>query len=400
MNSRHSTAALATAALLVALAGCSGEGKVPSPSPGGQASPGGGKPKMVPAVAVAPVKRAPIAQTLQLTGTVEPVRTARLASPVEGPVQTLWVREGDTVKGGTVLLDIGRKGAVNAQLAAAREYLQNRELELERVGKLVVEGAVPESELDAAQAQYENARAQYARASEASGDFRIRAPWRGIVSEVLVKEGDFVVPRAQLLHMYDPLRLIVVSSVPETRAHRIRDRAPVEVRFDAYPGRTCRGTVSRVYPRLDPKTRTRTFEITVDDTVPLIPGMFARLAVETGRADSALVVPENAVATTPKGKQVAWLVANKKVSARPVTTGIQADDMIEITGGLSAGEVVVVAGNEKLKDGAQVRIEEAKGAGGEHNKPLKQPRSQKKAGEAAGSDNSGVSRKGAKELHQ
>jgi membrane fusion protein (multidrug efflux system) len=399
MNTLRRTAAIPAAMLLAALASCSGNSNSPNPSPGAHGSKGGGKPGMVPAVAVAPVKRAPIAQTLQLTGTVEPVRTARLASPVEGPVQTLWVREGDTVKGGTVLLDIGRKGAVNAQLAAAREYLQNRELELERVGKLVAQGAVPESELDGARAQHENARVQYARASEASGDFRIRAPWRGIVSQVLVQEGDFVVPRAQLLHLYDPARLIVVSSVPETRAHQIRDRALVEVRFDAYPGRSCRGTVSRVYPRLDPKTRTRTFEVTVNDTVSLIPGMFARLAVETARADSALVVPKSAVVVTPKGKQVAWFVANKKVSARPVTTGIQAGDMIEITGGLSAGEVVVVAGNEKLKDGAQVRIANPKGAGGEHNKMMDQPRSLKK-GEAAETDKNEVNPTGAKERHQ
>lgn len=399
MNAKCLFKVFFVSALLPLMAGCGGGDKTPDSSPDGRGSPGGGKPGMVPAVAVAAVKRAPIRQTLQLTGTVEPVRTARPASPVEGPVQTLWVREGDTVKGGTVLLDIGRKGAVNAQLVAAREHLQSRELELERVGKLVAQGAVPESELDGARAQYESARAQYARAIEASGDFRIRAPWRGIVSEVLVEEGDFVVPRAQLLHMYDPAGLIVVSGVPETRAHQIREHAPVEVRFDAWPGRTCKGSVSRVYPRLDPKTRTRTFEVTVDDSVSLIPGMFARIAVEVARADSALVVPENAVITTPKGKQVAWLVQNKKVSANPVLTGIQAGGMTEVTGGLSAGDVVVVAGNERLKDGAQVRIEGAKGAGSEHNKSMNRSRNRKN-GDASGLDKSGASRKGAKELHR
>lgn len=383
MKVRYRTAVLCISPLLALLAHCSG----------GDKAPGGGKKGMVPAVAVASVSRGPIARTLQATGTVEAVRTARIASPVEGPVQTLWVREGDTVKGGAVLLDIGRKGAVNAQLAAERENLQSRELDMERVRRLVAEGAVPESELDVARAQYENARAQYARASEASGDFRTRSPWRGIVSEVLVEEGDFVVPRASLLHLYDPAKLVVVSSVPETRAHQVRERAPVEVRFDACPGRSSKGSVSRVYPRLDPKTKARTFEVTIDDSVSLIPGMFARLAVETARADSALVVPRSAVVITPKGKRVVYRIENKTTSAQPVVTGIQTGDMVQITDGVSFGDVVVVAGNEKLKDGAAVRIAGAKGAGGGRDGAAKQPGS-KDDGTAAGRNDVGVRQKG------
>jgi membrane fusion protein, multidrug efflux system len=389
MNFRPRGAVVTSAVLIMTLGGCTG----------GDNAPAGGKKGMVPAVAVASVRRGPIIQTLQLTGTVEPVRTAWLASPVEGPVRTLWVREGDTVKGATVLLDIGRKGAVNAQLAAARENLRSRELDFERIKKLVAEGAVAESQLDAARTQYENARAQHARASEASGDFRIRAPWRGIVSEVLVEEGDFVVPRAQLLHMYDPVGLIVISSVPETRAHRIRDRAPVEVRFDAYPGRTCRGTVSRVYPRLDPKTRTRTFEVTVDDTVALIPGMFARLAIEIARADSALVVPKDAVVTNPKGKEVVYIVENKSASAQPVVIGMQAGELTEITSGVRAGDIVVVAGNEKLKDGAPVRIAGKKGGGGGQDSAAKQP-GNKKGAAASGRSNDGMKNEGQREGDQ
>lgn len=360
MNIRKCALAVGTTALIIFLAGCSRGEETKGKLSTEKESQGSGKKGRTRVVAAASIKRAPITKTLQLTGTVEPERTARLASPVEGPVQTLWVREGDTVRGGKILLDIGRKGAVNAQLAAARENLRSRELEMERVKKLAEEDAVSKSELDEARTQYKNARAQHAHATESSADFRIRAPWRGIISEVIVEEGDFLVPRAQVLKMYDPDGLIVVSSVPETRARQIRKSASVELKFDAYPGIISKGYISRVYPRLDSKNRTRKFEVTVDDTISLIPGMFARLRVEISKADSALIVPKKAVVSKPKNKQFVYIVKDKKVHSRPVVTGIQADSLIQIKDGLSGGETVVIEGNEKLKDGAKVRVKEAK----------------------------------------
>jgi RND family efflux transporter MFP subunit len=323
----------------------------------------GGK-MMTPTVSVMPVEYSSIAEVIQLTGTVEPVRVARLASPVEGPVQTLWAREGDTVRAGKVLLDIGRKGGASAQLAAAREYFQKQEQELERVKTLVADGALPGSELDGARALYETARAQHIRAGEATGDFRIAAPWSGIVSEMFVKEGDFVAPRTPLLQMYDPSKLVVLASVPEMRSTALHERAPVEIRFDAYPGRTFKGMVSRIYPRLDIKTRSRTFEVSVKGPITLIPGMFARLDVETSRADSVIVVSQNAVITTPKGEVVVFVIQNGAAVACPVVTGIRQRDKIQITQGLSTGEKLVVAGNEKLKNGAIVRV-----AGGKEGGP-------------------------------
>ena len=81
---------------------------------------------MIPVVAVSKVELSTIISVLQLTGSVEPVRIARLASPVEGPIQTLWAREGDSIKAGKVLVDIGRKSAASAQLRANTCRNRNR----------------------------------------------------------------------------------------------------------------------------------------------------------------------------------------------------------------------------------------------------------------------------------
>lgn len=352
IKKRKMIMSIAASALFGFMAGCGDK----EPQSAQSAGKGGGPKGMMPTVSVIPAALSSISEVIQLTGTAEPVRVARLASPVEGPVQTLWAREGDTVRAGRKVMDIGRKGAANAQLVAAREYLQKQEQELERVKMLVADGALPESDLDAARAQYETARAQHARAAESAGDFRIQAPWGGIVAEVFVKEGDFVAPRTPLLEMYDPAKLVIVSSVAETRAVEIHEQDLVEVHFDAYPGRTFKGSVGRMYPRLDGKTRTRTFEVSVHEPIDLIPGMFARLNVEIARADSALVIAENAVVTTPKGDTVVYVVEGNTAVARKVVIGVQSRNKMQITDGLRAGDKVIVSGNEKLKNGAPVRI--------------------------------------------
>jgi len=342
--------------LLAFLSQCGSKEQQMTPSPNQRPETGNTTKGMIPLVAVSKVELSTVTSVLQLTGSVEPVRIARLASPVEGPIQTLWAREGDSIKAGKVLVDIGRKSAASAQLAAAREYMQKQEQELKRIKKLVNDGAIAESELDAAHSQYENARAQYARAGEVSGDFKIRAPWSGIVAKVLAAEGDFVAPRSPLIEIYDPSTLVVKSSVPESRATKLHQHAPVKIRFDALAGHVYDGSVSRIFPQLDPKTRTRAFEVTIHDSVELIPGMFSRLEVQMAKADSALVIPENAIVTTPKGESIVFVIENKATKARSVTIGIRNKKRVQIKQGLQVGEMIVVAGNEKLKNGSIVRI--------------------------------------------
>jgi membrane fusion protein (multidrug efflux system) len=144
-------------------------------------------------------------------------RQARLASPGEGPIQNCRVREGDQVNRGQRLVTIGRSGAAAAQVTAAAESVKEQQAELNRTNILVQSGAVPGSQLDTARAKYEGARALLAKARELAGDYSVAAPWDGVVSKVLVKDGDFVAPRAPLVEMYDPHSL-VIRSVPEAQS--------------------------------------------------------------------------------------------------------------------------------------------------------------------------------------
>lgn len=311
--------------------------------------------KKPPEVRVATAQKSTISRTLELTGSVEAYRIALLASPAEGPVQSIRVREGDRVNAGDTLLTIGRKSGVEALVVSMREELRKQEENLRSTERLVKDQALPAEQLDAARASYEQARAQLAKAEEMGRDYFVVAPWNGIVSRLKVKEGDFVPPRAPLLEMYDPASLVIRAAVPERNAAEIKKGTEVTVLLDAYPETAITAHVTRVYPYLDDRLRTRTIEIEVPRSIALLPGMFARINVKLETIKGAIVVPVDAVVKAPSGS-IVFVVDSTIVSLRRVQTGIEERGHIQIISGIEAGEQVVTVGNDKLKDSSRVRI--------------------------------------------
>jgi membrane fusion protein (multidrug efflux system) len=115
--------------------------------------------------------------------------------------------------------------------------------------------------------------------------------------------------------------------------------------------------------------RTRTIELAVKDDAALAPGMFGRIRLIVESVDDAVTVPVQAVIVTPAGAQVAFIVADGKAAQRKVQTGIEESGRVQILSGLEPGEKVIVAGQEKLKDGAEIRLPGAPGQGPSTGKP-------------------------------
>ena len=329
---------------------------------GTAATQGGGGPAR-PVVLVAEARLEAIGRPLEIPGSVEAVRTARLASPAEGPVQDLRVLEGDRVRSGQLLLTIGRKEAADASLAYAREAERREVEELKRVEELVGMGALPSEELDRARLNFERARAQLQQAEEVSGDYQVRAPWDGVVARVLVHDGNYVAPRTPLVELFDPRTLVVRLAVPEAASAIVTHGMPARVLLDAYPGRTFHGRISRIHPELDRQTRTRTVEAEVT-SADLAPGMFARVSFELESVGDAVVVPDAAVVASPDGGLSVFVVQDSVVARRPVTAGMEEGRRIQILSGIQPGELVVVSGQRDLRDGLQVRPRRSAGQEG------------------------------------
>lgn len=314
------------------------------------------KPKKAPLVTVATVMKGDMTRTLSLNGTVTPYRLAKLASPAEGPVVDFKVREGDSVKAGAVLLSIGRKSGVDALISSLREELKKEADNLKRTRQLVSSGALPGESLDQARSSHEKIKAQLENARQSGRDYSISAPWNGVVSRVMVTEGDFVMPRLPLVEIYDPSSLIILAAVPEKEASLIQKGMTAVINLDAHPGKSFAGQISRVYPYLDEKARTRTIELKADTKAKLLPGMFSRISLTLETFPDAVTVPTESVLISPSGASIAFVAMDGTAVKRKVKTGIEADGRIHILSGLAPGERVIVSGHEKLKEGATIRL--------------------------------------------
>jgi RND family efflux transporter MFP subunit len=307
-------------------------------------------------VRVVIVSVAPISNILELTGSVRPYRAARLASAAEGPVLKVNVREGDWVKVGDTLLSIGRREGIEASIISLREDLKKEEDNLRRTQQLVETLALPGEDLDQAKANCEKARAALAKALETSGDYSITAPWNGMISRILVEVGNYTAPRVPLLEMYDPTTLIINVSVPERHAAHLKRGGQATVSLDAYPDTVFKATVSRVYPYLEERMRTRSIELELKDRVDILPGMFARVGLNAGTIDSALVIPAQALVATQNAGTIVYITTGGKAFQRTVRVGIEEGGRAQIIDGIQLGDSVIISGLTGLSNGTAVEI--------------------------------------------
>ncbi len=298
---------------------------------------GGPKP---PLVKTAVAQLGTIRQEIELPGTVRPTTVAGVLSPTEGRISRLLAREGDRVEEGAVLAYVSplvREDIVNAARVAVESLRATG-------GQLLAEA---EENLRFALAEYRESP--------------LIAPMTGVVSQRSADIGDMVVPRQKLFEVQSAGSFRIDVTVPELSISGVTRNSVVRLRADAWPGREFSGRVERVHPRLDELTRTGMVEIVPQPPFPeLRAGMMVRVSIATAQADSAVIVPVAAVTVTPNGQQVVYVVSGDTARQRQVRTGIESGSRVQLLGGVTAGESVITAGNERLRDGAAVRVQSGK----------------------------------------
>jgi membrane fusion protein, multidrug efflux system len=285
------------------------------------------KKKKPPLVEVAPVETGGIARTVRLPGTIRPAIVANVLSSAEGKITSLDVREGDYVTKDAVIGRISPSVREDILNAARLRNDQDENLEF--------------------------ALSQYR-------EIPIVAPTSGVVAVRSTQPGDMVVQRQKLLEVQSMCAtcLHVEIPVPEREMPFIKKGMAARISPDALPGETFNGSVTRVYPRLEEKTRTGTVEVGLPANAAkrLKTGMFARVSFQVQQVDDALLVPAEAVVLTAKGTNAVFTVKEGKAAMRPVKLGLESDGKVQILDGITAEEMVVIAGNENLKDGGPVRL--------------------------------------------
>jgi membrane fusion protein (multidrug efflux system) len=259
--------------------------------------------------------------------------------------------EGQSVSKGTALVKID-DAVLRAQAERADADRDLARQQLARIRKLKEQNAATPADLERVEAAARSAEANYSLLQLQIARSVVRAPFSGAVGQRFVSVGDYVTTASRLLTLQtvNPQRAVI--EVPERHAGNLRPGQTVEFTVAAAPGKTFAARVDFIDPVVRPDNRT----IMVKGLAPnpnnvLRPGMFIEARLATSTRANAVVIPEDAVQPL-RTANVAWVADKGKASRRVVQLGVRSQGFVEVLSGVSAGELVVVGGLERMGEGA------------------------------------------------
>lgn len=347
------TAAVVAAALL--LAACNRGGADPA---AGKKDADAAPVEIAIPVEVAKATRMPMMASYSGTASLEAEREAEVVAKTSGVLLKLHVEEGDVVREGQLLAQLDPE-RTRLEVARAEANMRRLENEFRRSTELFAAKLVSSESHDRIRFDLETQRAAWELAKLELSYTRIVAPIDGVISERLVKEGNFIQLQAPMFRIDDFDPLLAVLNVPERELRTLRPGLGVAMVVDAIPGATFQGTVARISPVVD--SGTGTFRVTSefrDEAGRLKSGMFGRISVVYDQRDDVLVVPREAV-LEDDAQPAVFVVRDGKAVRQPVRTGARSGGFIEVVEGVADGESVVTTGSATLRDGAKVQVLEA-----------------------------------------
>jgi len=372
----------------------------------------------LPPVAVVLAKRAPLVNSLTLSGAFRPYQVVDVHAKVAGYIHQIFVDVGDKVKEGQVLaiLEVPELTAqilgAEATIKRSQDAIRRAQSEVERAessheanhfayirlkqASAARPGLIAEQELEDAlakdkesEAQVDSAKAALSEAqnelsvSEASNKqlaameayTHITAPFAGVITKryadtgALIQAGTSSSTQAMpVVQLAEWSRLRLVVPVPESAVPQIHLGSAVAVQVGALH-RSFQGKVARFADDLDQQTRTMDTEIDVENrNGTLVDGMYAETTLTLSQRNNALTVPVQAVQREGNGASVLMVTRDGRIQPREVKLGEEGNDRVEILSGLADGDEVVVGNRSQFQAGEKVQpkiIEANNGSAGE-----------------------------------
>ena len=301
-------------------------------------------------VVTAEATRQDLLRTRDYSGSVEGIRQATVTARLAETIEKVNVRKGDAIRAGQTVVVFDQSGP-STSLRQAQAVYEDAQKTYEKFERLFGEGAVSELERDSYRTAAEVAKANFESARD---DANVLAPITGIVTDVTAKAGRQTVPGESLVEIasIDTARVLIDVSVYEARELA----KGLSVRTHAQLDSTAAGDgwIDQIASSADPNTRMLRIEVLVPNPEHrLLPGMFVTATVEFERRKNAIAVPRDALIYRESGLG-AFIVRDSIAHYTPVTTGTESAGQVEILSGVSAGDIVVVLGQNNLQDNSPV----------------------------------------------
>ncbi len=304
-----------------------------------------------------------------ISGSLQPIQEATVRAEVAGSVEQTFVEAGQRVKRGQLLARLEEAAVRDTYLSArsgvrtAESALETARRNRERTERLGQAGALPERDLETArdaatraEGALADAQARLASAGKQLGNTVVRAPFDGVVSNRAVHAGDVVQLGAALYSVVNPSRLRLEAQVPAEQIGRLRIGTTVEFTVSGFERRFT-GTIERINPVVDSATgQVRIYVAVPNANRQLVAGLFAqgRVATESRRAIAVPVSAVDSRGTSP----VVHRVRGGRVGEVAVQVGVRDEtaELVEVRGGLTEGDTVLLGSAQGVTAGTRVRV--------------------------------------------
>lgn len=300
------------------------------------------------------VQPSPVSENIEVPGTIVPAEETQIRPEVNGRVVILNIPEGTVVEKGALLVKLF-DGDLQAQLKKLQVQLQIAEKTEERQRELLKISGISQQDYDLTALNVENLKADIEATMIGINKTEIRVPYRGRVGLRYISLGSYISPAdiVTSIRQVDDLKL--EFSIPEKYAPIVSKGYTVEFKVDG--GRQeYQASVIATENSVEQTTRTlRVRALVTGKSTELVPGVFARVNLQLGSANNALMIPTQAVLPQARNKQVV-LYKNDSAQFKVVETGIRDSAFVQITNGLNAGDTVVISGLMAIRPGAKVKL--------------------------------------------
>lgn len=341
--------------------GTSAAGAPPSGAP---AATGPGAAVRPPVVEAARVEVMTLTDETQAVGTLRSRQGVMLRPEVSGRIAQLNFRDGERVRKGQLLMQLDDQ-LPQAQIKQSQAELSIALANHQRNQELVAQKFISQRSVEESAAALEVAQAKLALSQVTAARLKLVAPFDGIAGIRNVSVGDYLKDGADVVNIEDMDAVFVDFRLPERFQGKVKKGQIAMLDLDAVPGRRFSAVVQAIDPQIDVNGRSVAVRACVDNRhLQLRPGMFARVNAVFGERDQARVIPEEALVPQGNRQFVIKLKpgADKETMVAQrvdVKLGIRKPGRVEILEGLEVGDLVVIAGQQRVqKDGMAVRLAE------------------------------------------
>ena len=290
------------------------------------------------------------------SGTIEEQSGASLSFATAGTIKRIYVNSGQTVGAGQLIAELDPTTMQNAY-TISKTALEQAQDTYNRMKELHDDGSLPEMQWIAIENQLKSATASEAMAKKALADTKLYAPFGGYIAAKDAEVGQNAGPGVPVVKLVSIGSVKVKISVPEDDVQRIKKGSSMKIIVPALGNRQFSGNVTERGVSADPRSRTYEVKATINNRDgQLLPGMICQAFTNYMQGTTGVFVPANLVQLDSDNNTFVWVVNGGKAVKRQIFISNETAQGAQVSGGLSDGDQIIVAGQQKVSNGMKVEI--------------------------------------------